>query len=123
MPQGPQAASACGLLDEPSPARQVGDTPGRTSLGLGPGALLTVKQVLMNVQTFPSPVYLGKQLHTACPGRGGKRVISLRDSAGSHAPGLWWSRWRHKGLYVISARSILRGQSSSYVQRTRHISL
>ena len=33
------------------------------------GAVLTVKQTLMRVQTFPSPVYFGKQLQTACPGR------------------------------------------------------
>lgn len=67
---------------QPRPLEGVGGTPGLTS-DPRPRAALTVRQVLMSVQTFPSPVYFGKQLQTACRGRG-KRVIAQADSAGSH---------------------------------------
>lgn len=33
-----------------------------------PGGVLTVRQTLISEQTFPSPVYFGKQLQTACAG-------------------------------------------------------
>lgn len=36
--------------------------------GYRPGSILTVKQTSMSVQVFPSPVYFGKQLQTACSG-------------------------------------------------------
>lgn len=50
------------------PRRGAGGTLGLATEGFGPRAVLTVRQVLMSVQTFPSPVYLGKQLQTAYPG-------------------------------------------------------
>lgn len=59
----------------PRPRRGVGGTPGLSAEGTGPRTILTVKQVLMSVQTFPSPVYLGKQLQTACPGGEGNGLF------------------------------------------------